>query len=70
MTNTQPPPRHDVTPVSRGSVVRTLLWALLVISVLANMVASFIDVPTWPHLACGLVTAACATALLVTRLRS
>ncbi|WP_030383389.1 MULTISPECIES: hypothetical protein [unclassified Streptomyces] len=55
--------------VSRSDVLRALLWTVLVISVLANSVASYGDASTAVHLAFGVVTAACATVLVVQRLR-
>ncbi len=55
--------------VSRGDVVRTLLWTLVVISSVANMVASYASADVWVHLACGIVTAVCAGTLVARGLR-
>ncbi|MER5220483.1 hypothetical protein [Streptomyces flaveus] len=54
--------------VTRSGVARTLLWVVLVISVVGNMVASY-TASTPLHLACGAVTALCLTALIVQGLR-
>ncbi|WP_328564937.1 hypothetical protein [Streptomyces coelicoflavus] len=53
-----------------GGVARTVLWVVLVVSVVGNTVASYAGAGTWVHLAAGVVTAACATVLAVRRLRS
>ena len=55
--------------ISRGQVVRTLLWTVLVISVVANAVASFADAGTSVHLACGVVTAISGGILVVSAVR-
>lgn len=55
--------------VSRGDVLRTLLWALVVVSAVANMTASFGGAPTWVHLASGAVTVLAAGTLAVRALR-
>ncbi|MFC8076810.1 hypothetical protein ACFUN8_14905 [Streptomyces sp. NPDC057307] len=57
------------TDVTRAGVARTLLWLVLVISAVGNMVASYSGSGTPVHLACGVVTALCVTALVVQRLR-
>ncbi|MER6104679.1 hypothetical protein ABT115_20740 [Streptomyces sp. NPDC001832] len=57
------------TGVPRGEVVRTLLWAVLVISAVANVAASYAGSGTSAHLACGVVTMLCAGALVVRNLR-
>jgi hypothetical protein len=66
-------PADDHAPtrsgVSGSDVLRALLWTVLVISALANTVASYGDASTAVHLAFGVVTAACATALVLQRLR-
>ncbi|MCZ9351739.1 hypothetical protein NGM36_18500 [Streptomyces mutabilis] len=55
--------------VSRGDVLRALLWALVVVSAVANMTASFGGAPTWVHLASGVVTVLAAGTLVVRALR-
>ena len=60
------PARTDVT---RNDVVRTVLWLVLVISTVGNMVASYGAASTQVHLACGVVTALCVTALVTRHLR-
>lgn len=55
--------------VSRGDVLRTLLWALVVISAVANMVASYGGAHVGVHLACGMVTVLAAGTLVVRSLR-
>ncbi|GAA2580677.1 MULTISPECIES: hypothetical protein [Streptomyces] len=55
--------------VSRGDVLRTLLWAVVVISVVANTVASFADASVVVHLASGLVTVLAAGTLVLRGLR-
>jgi hypothetical protein len=55
--------------LTRGEVTRTLLWAVLVMSAVANMAASYGGADTWVHLVCGLVTALCAGTLVVRNLR-
>jgi 4-hydroxybenzoate polyprenyltransferase len=62
-------PEPASRPTARGEVTRALLWTVLVIGVAANMAASFSEVPTALHLACGLVTALAAAALGVRALR-
>ncbi|MFJ1972552.1 hypothetical protein ACIO93_28165 [Streptomyces sp. NPDC087903] len=46
-------------------LVRTLLWTLLVVSVVANTVASYAGAGTAVHLAIGATTAACVAVLAV-----
>ncbi|MDQ0775337.1 hypothetical protein QF026_003803 [Streptomyces aurantiacus] len=60
------PVRPGVTP---NSVVRTVLWLVLVISTVGNMVASYGAASLQVHLVCGAVTALAATALVVRHLR-
>ncbi|MFC9049293.1 hypothetical protein [Streptomyces anthocyanicus] len=55
--------------VSRGDVVRALLWAVVVLSAVANMALSFTGAATPLHLASGVVTVLAAGALVVRRLR-
>lgn len=62
-------PDDGRSSVSRSDVVRALLWTVLVISVVANTVASYGDAGLWVHLACGGVTALCAGTLLARKLR-
>ncbi|MFR0355220.1 hypothetical protein [Streptomyces sediminimaris] len=77
MQNTDPHPltSADTAPgtsspaLSRGDVFRALLWITVVISALANMVASFDGADTWVHLVCGAVTVLCAGTLVVRNLR-
>ncbi|GAA3573338.1 hypothetical protein GCM10022222_67090 [Amycolatopsis ultiminotia] len=67
MTNSSQP--NDTSPVSRGHIARTLLWTLVVISAIANMVASFVGDSTWPHVVCGAVSVLCVGVLVAGRLR-
>ncbi|WAU85629.1 hypothetical protein O1Q96_41590 [Streptomyces sp. Qhu-G9] len=57
------------TDVTRNDVGRTVLWLVLVISTVGNMVASYGVASTEMHLACGVVTALCVTALVTRHLR-
>ncbi|MFC8197338.1 hypothetical protein ACFWBR_24670 [Streptomyces sp. NPDC060006] len=57
------------TDVTRNDVVRTVLWLVLVVSTVGNMVASYGATSTAIHLACGVVTALCVTALVTRQLR-
>ncbi|MFC4506870.1 MULTISPECIES: hypothetical protein [Streptomyces] len=59
----------DPTRLTTGDLTRGLLWLLLVISAVANMVASFAGAGVGIHLACGAVTALTATVIVVRRLR-
>ncbi|GGO42961.1 hypothetical protein GCM10012287_04980 [Streptomyces daqingensis] len=77
MTNTGPRPvtvpddaQTAAAPsVSRGQVLRSLLWTLLVISAVANTLASFAGADTGVHLVCGAVTAVTGGLLIARRLR-
>ncbi|MGW4106261.1 hypothetical protein [Streptomyces sp. NPDC004976] len=53
----------------RGGVVHSILWTVLVISVLGNTVASYSGAGIGVHLVAGVVTALCATLLVVRRVR-
>ncbi|MFH8975062.1 hypothetical protein [Streptomyces sp. NPDC017890] len=67
-----PPPRtpeRGPDAVSRGEVLRTLLWAVVVVSAVANMAASLAGAPTAVHLASGVVTVLAAGTLVVRGLR-
>ncbi|MGC9497689.1 hypothetical protein [Streptomyces sp. WG7] len=68
-----PPPRttgqDGPDAVSRGDVLRTLLWAVVVVSAVANMAASLAGAPTVVHLASGVVTVLAAGTLVVRGLR-
>ena len=55
--------------LTRGEIVRTLLWIVVVAGALANMAASFGGADTWVHLVCGAVTVLCAGTLVVRNLR-
>ncbi|MER5940838.1 MULTISPECIES: hypothetical protein [unclassified Streptomyces] len=55
--------------LSGADLARTVLWVVLVLSVVGNMAASYAGAATPAHLACGAVTALCVTALVVQRLR-
>ncbi|MFF4471683.1 hypothetical protein ACFYZ3_19190 [Streptomyces sp. NPDC001599] len=68
---TVPAAHGDAGPdaVSRGDVVRALLWAVVVLSAVANMALSFTGAATPLHLASGVVTVLAAGALVVRRLR-
>jgi hypothetical protein len=63
-------PRGASSTVSRGDVVRALLWTVLVLSVVGNSMASFGAAGIGVHLACGIVTAFCAAILVVRKLRA
>ncbi|WP_314221787.1 hypothetical protein [Streptomyces zaehneri] len=67
MPNTTTPDPAD--RLSSGDIARTLLWAVVVISAVTNMAASFGGAGTWVHLACGAVTVLCAGTLVVRNLR-
>ncbi|AQS68553.1 hypothetical protein [Streptomyces pactum] len=70
LTTAQPrTPGEDPAPVSRGDVLRTLLWAVVVISAVANMAASYAGAHTLVHLASGMVTVLAAGTLVVRGLR-
>lgn len=56
--------------LTRGDVLRSLLWIVVVVSAVANMVASFGGAETWVHLVCGAVTVLGGGALVVRGLRS
>jgi len=66
-----PTPGHGDGPdaVSRGDVVRALLWAVVVLSAVANMALSFTGAAAPLHLASGVVTVLAAGTLVVRRLR-
>lgn len=66
---TTTPAKDAPTGVSRGDVVRTLLWAVVVISAVANTVASYRGSGTALHLAFGIVTVLAAGTLVVRSLR-
>ncbi|CAL9332711.1 hypothetical protein SUDANB145_00099 [Streptomyces sp. enrichment culture] len=55
--------------VSRSDIVRTLLWAVVVLSAVANMAVSYGDTPVVANLACGFVTVLAAGTLAVRALR-
>ncbi|AXL89558.1 hypothetical protein C4J65_15605 [Streptomyces sp. CB09001] len=55
--------------VSRGDVLRALLWAVVVLSAVANMALSFTGAAAPLHLASGVVTVLAAGALVVRGLR-
>ncbi|MET9355237.1 hypothetical protein ABZY14_19965 [Streptomyces sp. NPDC006617] len=65
------PTAHGDGPdaVSRGDVVRALLWAVVVLSAVANMALSFTGAAAPLHLASGVVTVLAAGALVVRGLR-
>ena len=74
MTHTNPyrltdPPAAGPSGVSRGDVLRSVLWAVVVLSTVANMAASYGGARTWVHLLCGAVTVLCAGTLVVRNLR-
>ncbi|WP_369200246.1 hypothetical protein [Streptomyces sp. PU-14G] len=50
---------------ARTGALRSLLWAVLVVSVTANMVVSSAGVASGVNLACGLVTAVCVVGLVL-----
>ncbi|MEU1301030.1 hypothetical protein [Streptomyces shenzhenensis] len=63
-------PAHEGGPRPESPRVgRALLWLLLVLSATANTVTSLAGAATAVSLACGLVTAACVTGLVMLRLR-
>ncbi|WP_328561635.1 hypothetical protein [Streptomyces coelicoflavus] len=55
--------------VPRADVLRTLLWAVVVLSAAANMVLSFTGAAVALHLASGVVTVLAVGALVVRALR-
>ncbi|MFF4347361.1 hypothetical protein [Streptomyces sp. NPDC001530] len=59
----------DPDRLTWGEIARTLLWAVVVISAVANMAASYGGAGTWVHLACGAVTVFCGGTLVVRNLR-
>ncbi|MFA3877374.1 hypothetical protein ABS735_27455 [Streptomyces sp. MMCC 100] len=66
---TAPAPGGGPDAVSRGDVLRTLLWAVVVLSAVANMALSFAGAAAPLHLASGVVTVLAAGALVVRGLR-
>ncbi|WP_261400661.1 hypothetical protein [Streptomyces salinarius] len=64
-----PAPGDGPGAVSRGDVLRTLLWAVVVLSAVANMALSFAGAATPLHLATGVVTVLAAGTLVVRALR-
>lgn len=56
--------------INRAKVAHSLLWLILVISVIGNTVASYSNAGIGVHLALGGVTALCGTVLAVRHLRS
>ncbi|MFG2319527.1 hypothetical protein [Streptomyces tendae] len=62
-------PGEGPDAVSRGDVLRTLLWAVVVLSAVANMALSFTGAATALHLASGVVTVLAAGTLVVRGLR-
>lgn len=64
-----PAPGDGPGAVSRGDVLRTLLWAVVVLSAVANMALSFTGAATALHLASGVVTVLAAGTLVVRGLR-
>jgi hypothetical protein len=65
----EPPSPAEPPAIPPGTVLRGLLWLLLVASAVGNTVASAASAGTPVQLALGLVTAACVVALIVLRLR-
>lgn len=63
------PPADAPSGVSRGDVLRSVLWAAVVVSTVADMAASYGGARTWVHLLCGAVTVLCAGTLVVRDLR-
>ncbi|WP_073946416.1 hypothetical protein [Streptomyces kebangsaanensis] len=55
--------------LTRGDVLRSLLWIVVVMSAVANMAASYGGADTWVHLVCGAVTVLCGGTLVVRSLR-
>ncbi|WP_159325042.1 hypothetical protein [Streptomyces tendae] len=62
-------PGEGPDAVSRGDVLRTLLWAVVVLSAVANMALSFTGAAAPLHLASGVVTVLAAGTLVVRGLR-
>ncbi|MBZ6088730.1 hypothetical protein KVH02_10390 [Streptomyces olivaceus] len=69
LASSQDAPAPGGETVSRGDVLRTLLWAVVVLSAVANMTASYSGAHPWVHLASGVVTVLAAGALVVRGLR-
>ncbi|MET7654714.1 MULTISPECIES: hypothetical protein [unclassified Streptomyces] len=59
----------DPDRLTGGEIARTLLWAMVVMSAVANMSASFGGADTWVHLVCGAVTVLGAGTLVVRNVR-
>lgn len=71
MTDLSTPARRQSTPPSRRpGALSTLTWALLVLSVVANTVASAAGAPLAVHLGLGVLTAVCVAAVTAVQLRA
>jgi hypothetical protein len=69
LTSVDAAPDASSPALSRGEIVRALLWIVVVISAVANMAASYGDADTWVHLLCGGVTVLSAGTLVVRNMR-
>lgn len=56
--------------LTRGEVLRSLLWIVAVTSAVTNLVLSFGDTDVWVHLLCGTVTMICGGILVARRLKA
>lgn len=54
---------------TRDTVLRSLLWTVVVVSAVTNMVLSYAGAATWVHLICGGTTLVCGATLVVRALR-
>ncbi|MEU9556310.1 hypothetical protein [Streptomyces fumanus] len=66
---TSTPEGGTASGAGRNDLVRTLLWAVVVLSAVANMATSYGDTSVWLNLACGTVTLLAAGTLVVRNLR-
>jgi hypothetical protein len=66
---TSTPEDGTASGVSRKDLVRTVLWAVVVLSAVANMATSYGGTAVWLNLACGMVTVLAAGTLVVRGLR-
>ena len=69
-TTQSPTTQSPTTPATGRGVLPVLTWAVLVVSVVANSVASAAGAPLTVHLVLGGVTAAAVAALTVLHLRT
>ncbi|GAA3733624.1 hypothetical protein [Streptomyces tremellae] len=68
-TTTAHAPHAPAGAVTGDAVLRVLLWAVVIVSVAINAIASYGGAHTATHLVCGLISLAGATALATRALR-